>query len=60
MKTKQSNKENKTPETGEVLGYVLSLEEIKKHTVQPNYFNESDCGGVFDGNQVISDADPGL
>lgn len=23
-------------------------------------FNEADCGGVFDGNQVISDADPGL
>jgi hypothetical protein len=23
-------------------------------------FNESDCGGAFDGNQVISDADPGL
>lgn len=23
-------------------------------------FNERDCSGVFDGNQVISDADPGL
>lgn len=23
-------------------------------------FNEADCGGVFNGNQVISDADPGL
>lgn len=23
-------------------------------------FREEDCGGVFDGNQVISDADPGL
>ena len=23
-------------------------------------FNESDCGGAFDGNQVTSDADPGL
>ena len=23
-------------------------------------FNESDCGGVFDGHGVISDADPGL
>lgn len=23
-------------------------------------FNESECGGVFDGNQVTSDADPGL
>lgn len=24
------------------------------------YFNESDCGGAFDGSQVTSDADPGL
>lgn len=24
------------------------------------WFNENDCGGAFDGNQVISDADPGL
>ena len=24
------------------------------------YFDESQCGGVFDGNQVTSDADPGL
>jgi len=24
-----------------------------------NYFNEADCGGAFDGNQVIRDADPG-
>lgn len=24
------------------------------------YFNEADCGGAFDGNQVISDADSGL
>ncbi len=23
-------------------------------------FNEADCGGAFDGNQVVSDADPGL
>jgi hypothetical protein len=23
-------------------------------------FNEADCGGVFDGRQVTSDADPGL
>ncbi len=23
-------------------------------------FSESNCGGVFDGNQVTSDADPGL
>lgn len=24
------------------------------------HFNENDCGGAFDGNQVTSDADPGL
>lgn len=24
------------------------------------WFDENDCGGVFDGNQVISDADSGL
>jgi hypothetical protein len=24
------------------------------------YFNEADCGGVFDGFTVTSDADPGL
>lgn len=24
------------------------------------HFNENDCGGVFDGHGVISDADPGL
>jgi hypothetical protein len=24
------------------------------------HFNEADCGGVFDGYQVTSDADPGL
>ena len=26
----------------------------------PIAFREEECGGVFDGNQVISDADPGL
>ena len=26
----------------------------------PVRFNEADCGGVFDGNRVISDAEPGL
>jgi len=25
-----------------------------------NRFDESDCGGVFDGRGVVSDADPGL
>lgn len=27
---------------------------------QSQPFNEADCGGVFDGSQVTSDADPGL
>ena len=27
---------------------------------QPPLFNEADCGGVFDGFTVTSDADPGL
>ena len=26
----------------------------------PPRFNERDCGGVFDGIGVVSDADPGL
>jgi len=26
----------------------------------PQLFNEADCGGVFDGFTVTSDADPGL
>lgn len=30
---------------------------LNRHHVE---FNENDCGGVFDGNQVTSDADPGL
>jgi hypothetical protein len=30
------------------------------HAPRAHAFNESDCGGAFDGNQVISDADPGL
>lgn len=33
------------------------------HALRPKYsthFNENDCGGAFDGNQVTSDADPGL
>lgn len=28
--------------------------------LSPDYFDESQCGGVFDGHGVISDADPGL
>lgn len=31
-----------------------------RHFDTSTEFNESECGGVFDGHQVISDADPGL
>lgn len=31
----------------------------RQHRTTP-YFDEHDCGGVFDGNGVVSDADPGL
>lgn len=34
------------------------VEELQ--ATPPIHFNENDCGGVFDGNGVISDADPGL
>lgn len=35
------------------------VREILKPVIRPE-FNEADCGGVFDGFQVTSDADPGL
>ena len=35
-------------------------EEAQPMERQDSYFSESDCGGVFDGNVVTSDADPGL
>jgi len=34
--------------------------ETKGHIRRHVEFNEADCGGAFDGNQVTSDADPGL
>lgn len=37
----------------------LREERARGHRAAPA-FDERDCGGVFDGNQVISDADPGL
>ncbi len=45
--------------------YRPKLVEIERRhqTRQTEYrqdFDESQCGGVFDGNQVTSDADPGL
>lgn len=45
-------------------GFVEPLEtvemcrKVERHT--QSTFNEADCGGVFDGFQVTSDADPGL
>src|SRR5260221_5393715 len=41
------------------------IEAAKEASVPPTpspvcYFNEADCGGVFDGFSVSSDADPGL
>lgn len=53
-----------------VLGYrgsnyfdaVKALLEPTRREVVPEavMFDESVCGGVFDGRQVVSDADPGL
>ncbi len=41
-----------------LLGVVANK---SKATAPAGYaFDESQCGGVFDGNQVTSDADPGL
>jgi hypothetical protein len=34
--------------------------EAEQRRAQRTFFNENDCGGVFDGNGVISDADSGL
>ncbi len=37
-------------------------EQARRDTARshPRLFNESDCGGAFDGFTVTSDADPGL
>lgn len=35
-------------------------EEARKSRLVHVHFREEDLGGVFDGNQVTSDADPGL
>ncbi len=35
-----------------------TLEKIREK--RNNHFDETQCGGVFDGNRVTSDADPGL
>lgn len=42
-------------------GLVGQVSNKSKASAPPRYhFNENDCGGVFDGNRVVSDADPGL
>jgi hypothetical protein len=43
---------------------MAEAEETRRVTARrqrPEFdFNEADCGGVFDGFSVTSDADPGL
>jgi len=41
-------------------GLPLSAEVTWDQRPAPVAFNEADCGGVFDGFSVTSDADPGL
>ncbi len=39
----------------------MNREQAKRqHQNNIPTFHEEDCGGVFDGTRVISDADPGL
>lgn len=38
----------------------LAYANKKIAEAKPTTFQENDCSGVFDGNGVISDADPGL
>lgn len=42
-----------------ILGAPNADEEAEWFASIPE-FNENDCGGVFDGFGVVSDADPGL
>jgi len=42
-----------------ILGPIDADEEAAWYAYIPE-FDENDCGGVFDGYGVISDADPGL
>jgi hypothetical protein len=57
---------DKLPGYRELIEKVLANEKLtlasagNPELVPPNQFNETDCGGVFDGNGVVSDADPGL
>lgn len=37
----------------------LVQQEATRHQRQVHQWDESQCGGVFDGHQVLSDADPG-
>ena len=40
--------------------YVDAWTQEARRPALSNHFNEGDCGGVFDGFSVTSDADPGL
>lgn len=42
-----------------IAGAIIARERRLGHRLTSD-FNEADCGGAFDGNQVTSDADPGL
>jgi hypothetical protein len=44
-------------ETAKLAASIIASRKPKSPPVR---FNENDCGGVFDGNSVFSDADPGL
>jgi len=41
-------------------GLSRFINDVIRNTRELNRFDESDCGGVFDGHGVVSDADPGL
>lgn len=36
------------------------VQTVERPAFTPVAFHEAECGGVFDGHQVLSDADPGL
>ncbi len=45
----------------EVRGEVTTCDDCgRKAWAEIDAFDQSDCGGAFDGNTVTSDADPGL
>jgi len=44
----------------EVLPYPIPLHDRSELPERYHPFNSADCGGAFDGDNVTSDADPGL